>query len=364
MEEAYLYHQIAESIRQDILEGRLKPGDRLPSVRQMMKLWDCTPGTAQRAYQELARQGLVVSRPGKGTHVAGAGLPVQSQAPLRMAALVNRSEAFLLEMLTAGYNILEIQQSLVLALDRWRVLKTHPAAPPADTIHFSGSHDLAVAWLADHFDHIHPYSRLEVTFSGSLGGLMALAEGKAHLAGCHLWDEESDSYNLPFVRRLLPGRPAVLITLVHRCLGLILPPGNPQNISGLGDLPRPGVRFVNRQTGSGTRVWLDANLARLKIDVAQIQGYTDERQTHSDVARAIAEGEAAAGLGLKQSAMAYSLDFILLARERYDLVFMAENADRPVFKALREWLASAEAKAAFSALGGYEVEDTGRVQQV
>ena len=90
-----------------------------------------------------------------------------------------------------------------------------------------------------------------MAFPGSLGGLIALAEGKADLAGSHLWDAESDAYNAPFVRRLLPGRRVALLTLARRRLGLIVPPGNPAGLAGVADLARPGVRIVNRGRGHG-----------------------------------------------------------------------------------------------------------------
>ena len=366
MDETFLYQQIAESIRNQILDGRLKPGDRLPSVRQLNEQWNCTPGTVQRAYQELAHQGLVVSRAGKGTQVAGAIIPAQAQtqAPLRRAMLVNRTEAFLLEVLTAGHTLSEVQQALDLAMDHWRSLERTPETAPAQTLRFVGSHDLAINWIASHFDEIAEDATLQVSFTGSLGGLMTLAEGQADLAGCHLWDQEDDQYNAPFVRRLLPGRRVALVMLAYRRLGLILPPGNPLAIRGLPDLTRPGIRFVNRQAGSGTRVWLDAHLAQAKIRPQQIEGYANEKMTHSEVARLIAEGKAEAGLGLEEAAAVFGLDFVFLTRERYDLVIPAETLERPAVKALVSWLATPEAKTTLSYLTGYDLSQTGRLQWV
>lgn len=230
MEDTYLYHQIAESIRQDILAGRLKAGERLLSVRELTSLWGCTSGTVQRAYQDLARQGLVSSRPGKGTSVSVTFSIAQAQLPMRRAALVNRAEAFLLEVLTAGYSLGEVQRALDMAVDRWRSFDDKPEPVKAHTLRVGGSHDLVLAWLVSHSSDIFPGISIEVSFNGSLGGLIALAEGKVDLAACHLWDEETHSYNKPFVRRMLPARPAVLIHLAVRRLGLILPPGNPQQI--------------------------------------------------------------------------------------------------------------------------------------
>lgn len=366
MEEAILYHQIAESIRKDILNGRYKPGDRLPSVRQLCELWSCTPGTVQRAYNELARDGLLVARPGRGTQVAGVvpQAKVQGQETIRRANLVNRMEATLLEALTAGYDLQEIQQAMDMAMDRWRAFTAAPVEASAGVVRFAGSHDMVVNEMAHSvFGQIIPEAVLQLTYSGSLGGLIALAEGKADVAGCHLWDAESDTYNIPFVHRLLPWQDMTMITLAHRRQGLIVTPGNPLNIRGLADLTRPGVRFVNRQAGSGTRVWLDATLAAIGIDPRKINGYSDERLTHSDVARMVAQGSADVSLGLETAGHAFGLDFVFLNRERYDLILRTETASQPIMQKLIDWLASKAGKQFVANHPGYESVDTGSRQQ-
>lgn len=370
MDDTILYHQIAESIRKDILEGRYQPGDRLPSVRRLCATWNCTPGTVQRAYSELAREGLLVSRAGRGTQVAG-GVPAelnQARGTLRRANLVNRSEAFLLEALTSGFDLAEIQQAIDMAMDRWRVLN-QPKPPKEEdssgTLRFAGSHDMVVNALArSFFSRLTPEITFTVSFSGSLGGLIALAEGQADLAGCHLWDAESDTYNLPFIRRLLPGKAIAVMTLAHRGLGLITAPGNPLGIHALADLARSGVRFTNRQAGSGTRVWLDETLARQGIDSRAIQGYTEVRMTHSEVARVVAEGGADVGLGLESAAAAYGLDFLALNRERYDLAMTLETLQRPAVQALAAWLSAPEGRAFIDQHAGYESQESGRVRMV
>lgn len=365
MEESILYHKIADAIRKDILNGAYRPGDRLPSVRKLCETWNCTPGTIQRAYHQLAREGLLVSRAGRGTQVAGS-VPqrkVQGQETIRRANLVNRMEAALLEMLTAGYALAEIQQAMDLAMDRWRTLNVAHESGVAGAYRFIGSHDMLVNELAHMvFGSIIPDASLELSYRGSLGGLIALAEGKADLAGCHLWDADSDSYNVPFVRRLLPGKDVEIITLAHRRQGFIVAPGNPLNINDLSDLTRPDVRFVNRQSGSGTRVWLDAVLAQQGIDPAQIRGYDDERLTHSDVARTVAEGGADVGLGLEAAGSAFGLDFVFLNRERYDLVLAARTAAQPAMRALAGWLGSEAGRQFVESHKGYEGGETGQRQ--
>jgi molybdate-binding protein/DNA-binding transcriptional regulator YhcF (GntR family) len=363
MPETYLYHQIAESIRKQILYGEIKPGERLPSLRAMTERWHCTLGTVQRAYQELARQGLVASRAGQGTHVLDRQL-VQAETPLHRAALVHRAESFLLEVLAAGYSTGEVEDAVRQALDRWRAVEQAPAAPQAETLRFAGSHDLAIAWLGMHFNEIAPGYRLEITYRGSLGGLIALTEGKADLAGCHLWDVESQTYNEAFVRRLLPGKRLALVTLAHRRLGLILPAGNPQAVRTLLDLARSGLRFVIRPPGAGTRVWLDTSLRRAGLSPEEIEGYTDEKLTHSQVARAVAEGQAEVGLGLEAAAQAFGLDFIPLTRERYDLAILASSFERGAIQALLAWLQQGSARLALADLAGYDSSETGKVRWI
>lgn len=364
MDETHLYDQITETIRREILDGAILPGDRLPSVREMTARWNCSPGTVQRAYRGLVASGLAESRPGKGTFVVG-GAPIERSAPLRKAGLIHRAEAFLLEALTAGHAPEDIEQAFHIALDRWRVVKpgSQTISPP-EIVRFSGSHDPAIAWLAGRFSEVDPAYQLQPQFTGSLGGLISLAEGKCDIAGCHLWDGESNTYNAPFVRRLLPGRKVALVHLAYRRLGLILQAGNPLLIKHLADLTRPKVQFINRQPGSGTRVWLDAQLQLMGIAPDTINGYRLEVQSHSAVAQAVAESNANCGFGLETSALAYKLDFQFLTREEYHLVIPQSQLERPVIKALLEWLVSPHVKDAISALGGYDTSQTGEIQMI
>jgi molybdate-binding protein/DNA-binding transcriptional regulator YhcF (GntR family) len=363
MDEDHLYKQIAEAFRRDILDGKLKPGERLPSVREISERWKCTVGTAQHAYRELANQGLVTSRAGQGTRVMEQVL-AQDETPMRRALLVHRAEAFLLEVLTGGYALDEVEWAVRQAMDRWRSMGDAPTAVDENILRFAGSHDLVITWLAGHFAEIAPSYLMRLDFSGSLGGLIALAEGQADLAGSHLWDEDSDRFNTPFVRRLLPGQRAALVTLAHRRLGLIVPAGNPSGLQDLRDLSRPGLRFVNRQPGSGTRVWLDANMKRLGMQPTELLGYDAELKTHSAVAQAVAESRADVGLGLQASALSYRLDFIPLTSERYDLVIPETSMHLTCIQSLIEWLQLPASRRIIEELGGYDTHQTGHIQWV
>lgn len=364
MDEAHLYDRIKEAIRHQIMEGKIGPGERLPSINEMIERWGCSPGTIQRAYRDLAASGLVVSRPGKGTFAA-LGTPLPQAAPLRRAALVHRAEAFLLEGISGGHSIGEIEQAVRIALDRWRVIQPNvPQSGSDSVIRFAGSHDPGIAWLAAQFPQGIEAYQIDLQFLGSLSGLISLADGKADMAGCHLWDEESNTYNIPYVRRILPGKRVALLHLAYRSLGLILPVGNPDGIHSLKELSRKKIRFINRQSGSGTRVWLDAQLRFLGIDPSEINGYQHEVHSHSAVAQAVAEGKADCGFGLQTSALAYKLEFVPLTREEYHLVFPAAQLDRPVVKSFIEWMGTAQVKAGLSSLGGYDTVRTGLLHMI
>ena len=186
------------------------------------------------------------------------------------------------------------------------------------TIFAIGSHDLTIDLLAQFL--IRHDRRLAAANVGSIGGLVALRRGEAHLAGSHLLDPKTGEYNLPFVREYLPETPAKIIGLVERQQGLIVKKGNPKRIHSLEDLASQGIRFVNRQRGAGTRVLLDYHLDQLGIEALQIQGYDHEEYTHLSLAAAVASGRADCGLGIHAAAAALELDFISLFKERYDLI--------------------------------------------
>jgi len=223
-----------------------------------------------------------------------------------------------------------------------------------------GSHDVSLDLLANFLAERFPGYSLSSAHVGSLGGIMALRRGEAHLAGVHLLDEETGEYNLPYVRRFLPGRKLVLVTLMHRDQGLIVKKGNPKRITGFADLARPDVLFVNRQRGAGTRILLDYELKRAGIDPEQVRGYQHEEFTHMAVAVAVASGVADVGLGILAAARALDLDFVPVTQERYDLLIPAEYYDTILVKQLLSVIRDPAFQEAVLALGGYDLRETGR----
>jgi putative molybdopterin biosynthesis protein len=224
-----------------------------------------------------------------------------------------------------------------------------------------GSHDLTLDLLADELGRRYPGRRLSSANVGSVGGLLALARGEAHLAGSHLLDEATGEYNLPYIQRLLPGIAVVVLGFVHRQQGLIVPRGNPKGLTTLADLTQPGVIFVNRQRGAGTRVLLDYRLRQLGIDPCGIQGYERQEYTHLAVAAAVASGAADTGLGILAAARALDLDFVPLDLERYDLVIPAAYYHSEVLAPLLAIIRDPAFAERVGALGGYETGQMGMV---
>lgn len=373
--ENFVYLEIAEAVRRMIVSGELQLGERLPSVREMAERWKCTPNTVSRAYVFLQREGLITARRGGGTRVTSIrpGLGESQPAELQWANLVNRAEGYLLEALSLGHTPAHAEAALAAAISRWQELRRHAPAidqktseEPAEfeTIRFEGSHDMTVELLVRLLSEYDPPVDMTVDFVGSLGGLIAVARDEADICGTHLWDEATGEYNAPFVERVLPNRAVMLLTLVQRVQGLLVSAHNPLGLVGLGDLAKPGIRMVNRQLGSGTRVWLDVQLRNAGINAEAIAGYEDEEATHTGVARAIAEGRANVGLGISAAAAAYGLTFVPLGQERYDLVIPLEIWDTPSITALRQAVTSDGFKEAVLALGGYDVAETGSAVRV
>ena len=195
------------------------------------------------------------------------------------------------------------------------------------TIVAIGSHDPILDLAASELRTRDPRVTLASSNVGSLGGLIALRDGLCHLAGSHLLEPETGEYTIPYVEQMLAGRDIAIVRLVHREQGLIVAPGNPLGLGGISDLARPGLRYVNRQRGAGTRVLLDYELQRAGIDAAALSGYSREEPTHLAVAAAIAAGRADCGLGVQAAARAFELDFVPVAREPYDLVLERATAE-------------------------------------
>jgi putative molybdopterin biosynthesis protein len=245
--------------------------------------------------------------------------------------------------------------------DQAEVELLRPMADIENTILCTGSHDLAIGVLEDQLKLHHPELKIAATNVGSLGGLLALQRGETHMGGTHLLDAETGVYNIPDIRRTIPKVPVVLVHLAEREQGILVARGNPKAIGSVRDLVRQDIRFVNRQPGSGTRLLLDYELKKLRIDATAIAGYEREEFTHMAVGVAIASGLADAGLAVRAAANALGLDFIPVASERYDLLMLREFFESARGQLLLKVIAADGFKLAVGALGGYDMAKAGTV---
>jgi putative molybdopterin biosynthesis protein len=227
------------------------------------------------------------------------------------------------------------------------------------TIFCIGSHDLTLDVLAQFLAGRD--RRLVSANVGSQGGLVALSRGEAHLAGSHLLDPETGEYNVTYLPQYLSGIPVRLVALLLREQGFLVKKGNPRNIKKLADISNPGIRFVNRQRGAGTRVLLDYHLNLNGISPESIRGYNQEEYTHLGVAAAIASGRADCGLGIAAAAQALDLDFLPLFQERYDLVIPKVHAESDLLAPLFDVIAGREFRASVMSMPGYDISVMGKL---
>jgi putative molybdopterin biosynthesis protein len=227
-----------------------------------------------------------------------------------------------------------------------------------NTIFVIGSHDITIDIMAQHLAGMG--RRLVSANVGSMGGLVALSRGEAHLAGSHLLDPETGEYNLKYIKQVLPDIPVKVIVLVGREQGLLVAKGNPKRILKLEDIARKGVSYINRQSGAGTRVLLDYHLRLAGITPQEVSGYQQEEYTHLAVAAAIASGRADCGLGIAAAAQALGLDFIPLYQERYDLIIPQRFYADPLLAPLLNLLRDPGFKNAVTSLAGYNIEQMSR----
>jgi putative molybdopterin biosynthesis protein len=200
------------------------------------------------------------------------------------------------------------------------------------------------------------------SYIGSYNSLYALYQGNVQMATAHLWDGDSGQYNVPFVRRMLPGIPAVIIHLACRLQGFYVPKNNPKGIKGWEDLGRKDITIINREKGSGTRILLDEHLRRLGIPSKNIKGYNRESTSHLAIASTVARGGADIGIGNEKSGLqVQGIDFIPLQTERYEMVIKKEDIDKAPFQTVLEILRSQEFKMELEGIGGYDLIELGQI---
>ena len=279
-----------------------------------------------------------------------------------MASPLSRGSGVVSSFMKAD-GILEVPQGLegYEAGEEMNVRLLSPMEKLENTLVVIGSHDPLLDELADMLHLEDPGLYMSSSHVGSMGGIMAIRRGEAHAAGCHLLDTADGSYNRSFIRKYFPKGGVRLVSCVGRQQGLMVAKGNPLNIQKFADIAKDGVRYVNRQKGSGTRILTDYLCKQEGVDVSAVYGYDREELTHTSVAAQIVSGSADAGMGIYSAAKLYDLDFIPICIEEYDLIIPDHAWDTPIVQKLLNILKSDAFREKMLSLGGYTVDNPGEV---
>ncbi len=225
--------------------------------------------------------------------------------------------------------------------------------------------DPAIVLAGEYLRRHHHAATVVGWTMGSAAALEALKRGEVHMAGLHIVDAKSGESNLPYLRRHLEDEDVMVVTFAIWEEGLLVRSGNPKGIRGVGDLARQDVTLMNREEGSGARLLLDQKLGVTGIDPALVNGYRHVARSHFEVARAVAEGRADVGIGIRAAARYYGLDFLPLQEARYDLVVpKAVLASHPSLSVLLDTIVSRPFRTEMEALGGYNTRETGTVRSL
>ena len=227
-----------------------------------------------------------------------------------------------------------------------------------------GSHDPLLDEVSNLLHSKNPSLFMASSHTGSMGGIMAVRRGETHMAGIHLLDEKDGTYNESFIKKYFPKGGVRLVECVGRTQGIMVAKGNPKNIKDIHSLKQEGIRYVNRQKGSGTRILIDYLCKKENIDTSLIYGYDREEFTHTSVAAQIASGSADAGMGIYSAAQMYDLDFIPVCTEQYDLLIPDNAWDTPMVQEVIAILKSDEFSRKLSEMGGYTWNTPGEIRDV
>lgn len=230
------------------------------------------------------------------------------------------------------------------------------------TLLITGSHDPLIDEIAELMKRDNPQAFVASSHVGSMGGIFAVKRGEAHLGAIHLLDELSGEYNNAYVKKYFSQGQVFLAEGVKRIQGLMVRKNNPKNIKNIGDLAQPGISYVNRQKGSGTRILIDYLCKQNKLEQSLIYGYNREEYTHTSVAALIAANSADVGLGIYSAAKIYDLDFIPICTEEYDFLINSLAFNREQVQHLLEIIASPSFKNRILEMGGYEVYTPGKIK--
>ncbi|CAG9613857.1 hypothetical protein BACCIP111899_03077 [Bacillus rhizoplanae] len=230
----------------------------------------------------------------------------------------------------------------------------------SDSCIISGQ-DLSLDMLTKHLESHLKAPNILRAYQGSLTSLIQMYQGKGDIVSLHLFDGDTGEYNIPYVKRILVGKPCIVINLLSRTSGFYVQKGNPKRIKTLHDLCDASIQFVNRERGSGIRVLVDEQLRINGISKKSIVGYDWEESNHIGVASQVANRKADVGIGAEKVAQIVNIDFVPLIQERYDLVILKTEENTALIETVKEVLQSHEFQNELRAIGGYDISKTGKI---
>jgi len=230
----------------------------------------------------------------------------------------------------------------------------------SEALIIAGSNDLFLADSLSLFQEKHRNILPLYSSIGSMNGINALKKGWCHICASHMLQKEDEEYNLTYIKEIF-NQDFVIVNFAYRTQGLIVSASNPKQITGIKDLVRPDITFVNRQSGTGTRFLLEYEMEKGGIDAARIRGYDTVCLSHLDVGIEVLSGRADAGLGIQAIARMLALDFIPMRKERFDLIIRKDTFPEVNVQTFLKFLRSPELKEYSERFGGYDVRDIGRI---
>jgi excisionase family DNA binding protein len=225
----------------------------------------------------------------------------------------------------------------------------------------SGSNDPILDMLQTYMKKSYPEFYIFSSNTGSTDGLKALNMGYTDIAWSHLFDPKTGEYNVPFLPNYLPNVKPVVVNLFRRDLGFLVAPKNLFHIRRFEDLTQKGIRLINRQKGSGTRVLLDYHLKKLQIAPSKINGYEREVYTHFEVGLSILSKEADVGIATIAVSKLLGLPFIPITQESFDMILDQTTFFEKGIQAFIEILNSQEFRNRVERLGSYDFKNSGKV---
>lgn len=221
--------------------------------------------------------------------------------------------------------------------------------------------DVSLDLLAGHLEKKDEAYRPLRSYVGSLNSLVAMYTGKADIVSTHLYDGDTNEYNVPYIRRILCGHRFVVINMLSRWAGFYVQAGNPKQIKAWSDFTKPGIRMVNREKGSGARTLIEEQFRLAKIAGSDVIGYEREESNHLAVAGVVARREADVGVGIEKAASLVGVEFVPTVREQYDLVLLKNKDNEQLIQAVLDILGSRPFQKELEAVGGYDLSQTGKI---